>query len=143
MTIFATEHHTGFSGTTFGILWTDDQSSMPGWQQEAHSVTRHVPGGDVNVTQLLGHGVLTISYRLLFESKAEFATFMALRQTSGTLTVYAAMCEFDAPSWEVVIFGETYVQIPSVTLMSTADERTQADGTIEVTATFQLQERPS
>lgn len=143
MTLFATEHITGFGGTHFGILWGDDPMTMPGWQQESHAETKHVPGGNVNITQLLGLGETTITYRLLFEDKSEFNAFLALRQSTGTLTVFAAMCEFDVPEWETVYFGKAYTEIPSVLLLATSDERIAIDGTVEVTATFQLQERPS
>lgn len=143
MTLFATEHITGFGGTHFGILWGNDPMSMPGWQQGSFAETKHVPGSDVNITQLLGLGEAAATYRLFFEDKREFNAFMALRQTTGTLTLFAAMCEFDVPQWETVYFGKTYIDIPDVLLFTTSDERPGVDGTVEVTATFQLQERPS
>ena len=143
MTLFATEHITGFGGTHFGILWGDDPMTMPGWQQDSHAETRHVPGGNVNITQLLGLGEVRVDYRLFFEDKVEFNAFMALRQTTGTLTLFAAMCEFNVPEWEIDYFGRAYIEIPDVLLLATSDERPSVDGTVEVTATFQLQERPS
>ena len=143
MTVFTREFHTGFGDTNFGILWDSfDPYGMPGWAQESFSVTRHIPGGDVNVTQLLGHGALGISYRLFFENTTEFDTFMALRHTSETLTVYAVMCELDVP--EVVMpGGGVYKEIPDVTLMGVGEISKRIDGCIECTAAFQIQERPA
>ena len=143
-TIWTTEAHCGFGGTNFRIYWDDSNPfGMPGWAQSAQSVTRHVPGGNVNITQLLGLGHLSIAYRLFFETPTEFNAFMDLRQTAGVLTVFAAMCEFNMPAWEVVNFGDTYLNIPDVTLMDVSDVSTQVDGRTDCTALFQLQERPA
>lgn len=143
MTTFTMEHMTGFGGVNFGISWGFDDVTMQGWHQESYAETRHVPGGNVNITQLLGHGAASAEFSLFFETKAEFDTFMALRQTQGMLTLYAAMCEFNEPSWEVNYFGTTYLAIPDVLLMRVYDIRTRVDGPVECSAVFQLQEWPA
>ena len=142
MTVWTREHHTGFGDVNFGILWDmNDPYGMPGWSQDSFSVTHHVPGSDTNITQLLGNGALAITYRCFFENTTEFEAFMALRQTTGTLTVYAAMCELAVT--EVVVFGEVYKQIPDVILMGVGDISKRVDGCVECTAGFQIQERPA
>jgi hypothetical protein len=153
MTTWTMEHHCGFGTVNFGILWDIDPFSMPGWQQPSYSVDRHVPGGNVNITQLLGHGPLIQTYRLFFENATEFAAFLALRQTTDELTVYGAMCELPqtAPDEdtgiravaEVVLFGRTYKRIQDVLLKEVSGEAYRLDGAVECTALFQMQERPA
>lgn len=141
-TTWTTEQHCGFGDANFGILWdSSDPYGMPGWEQSGQSETRHVPGSDTNITQLLGLGPLAISYRLFFQATADFEAFMASRQGTGTLTVYAAMCELNVP--EVVLFGSVYKQIPDVLLIDVSAVSLRVDGAVECTATFQLQERPA
>jgi hypothetical protein len=154
MTVWTVERHCGFGETNFGILWDSvDPTGMPGWQQPSYSVDRHVPGGNITITQLLGLGPLTQTYRLLFETTTEYSNFLALKHTSGELTVYAAMCELPqtAPDEttgiravaEVVVFGQIYKRIQDVLLKEVSGDRIVLDGSCECTALFQLQERPA
>jgi len=153
MTIFTAERHCGFGSVNFGILWDMDPYSMPAWQQVPQSVDRHVPGSNNTITQLLGFGPLTQTYRLLFDDTTEYAAFMELRQTRDVLTVYAAMCELPQTAADettgvravadVVLFGRTYKRIQDVLLKETTSDAVRLDGACECTALFQLQERPS
>lgn len=154
MTVWTHERHCGFGDTTFGILWDSiDPTGMPGWQQDTYSADRHVPGGNVTITQLLGLGPLKQTYRLFFENTTEYSAFLDLKHTTDELTVYAAMCELPqtAPDEdtgiravaEVVIFGNVYKRIQDVLLKDVTGDVIRVDGTCECTALFQLQERPS
>ena len=153
MTLWTFERHCGFGDTTFGILWGGDPYAMPAWQQATYAVDQHVPGGNVTITQLIGFGTLTQTYRLFFEDATEFAAFLALRHTSDALTVFATMCELPQTPpdedtgiravAEVVIFGNVYKRIQDVLLRDVTEQTISVTGNVECTAVFQLSERPS
>lgn len=126
---------TRFASHAIRILWPEGSLSMPDWSFESISNTRHIPGSNRNVTQLLGKGPQTITYRLWLDSRADLESLKGSVQNTGTLVLFAAMTS--ATEATVDIHGELYVEIPDVTLMSLGVPELFPDGTVEVDAVFQ------
>ena len=131
--------YTRFGSVHFGILWPDNSLSMPDWGFESISTTRHVPGSNRNVTQLLGKGPQRVTYRLSFDSVADYRDLKERVQEIDTLVLFAAMTS--APDDYVDLHGEGYIELADVLLLE-LDQQPQIfpDGTVEASATFQ---RPS
>lgn len=129
---------TQFGGCEFQIV--HDDTRLPIWSQESHSVTRHVPGSNVNVTQLLGLGPMTIKYTVECENQERYAALAAAVQTTASLRVPTTIAE-DIGA-EEDWFGDVYTEYEGVTLMELRSPIVALDQSITVEATFQLQERP-
>lgn len=141
MTLFLQTPICGFADVRFHVLWGDDPTAMPGWEQESHVSTVKIPGGNRSETFLMGLGPLRATYAIELESRANYTALALLQQTQGTLTLYEAVCEFGER--QVVIAGRTYTEIDDVTLLSVSRPNISPDGPVTCTATFQLEERPS
>jgi hypothetical protein len=139
-TVFTHRRLTGFGPLKFGVLWGSDGSGMPGWSQESFTSTVHIPGSDRNETFLLGSGPLTITYRLVLASVADYRELVSMKQTQDMLTLYTSMCELGGR--EVVHFGTTYTELDAVTLLDVGGVTVRVDGEVECDATFQLEARP-
>lgn len=130
---------TSFGACEFQIVHEDTQ--LPVWEQEAYSVTRHVPGGSVNITQLLGLGPLVVTYTVECDDQAAYAALAAAVQTTATLRIPKTVAE-DIGT-EENLFGDIYTEYEDVTLMSLQSPVIALDQSITVQARFQMQERPS
>lgn len=119
----------------FSIIWDGDIATMPGWDQQGQAARYHVPGGDLNIIQLLGNGELTRAFTVLCPSKAAFAQLAALQQTEGTLRVPAAMNELDIAT-ETNYFGQLVADIPDVVLTDLTGVRVWTDGCVSAQASF-------
>lgn len=108
---------------------------MPDWGFASHHTTRHVPGSNRNVTQLLGKGVQTVTYRLSLETRQDLVDLKERVQETDTLVLYAAMTS--TPDTYVDLHGSGYVEIANVLLLSLGTPEIFPDGTVEVDATFQ------
>lgn len=129
---------TRFGSIGIRILWPDNSLSMPDWSFEAISNTRHIPGSNRNVTQLLGKGPQTLTYRLWLDTRRDLLDLKERVQETDTLVLFAQMTS--APDEYVDIHGEGYVEIADVLLLNIGQPQIFPDGTVEVDATFQ---RPS
>lgn len=128
--------HTRFGSVPIRIMWPDGSLSMPDFGSESITNTRHVPGSDRNITQMLGKGPKTVTYRLELDTRADFRALEAKVQETDTLVLFAQMT---AESGTYVdIHGEGYLEIANVTLISLgATPQIYPDGTVEIDATFQ------
>lgn len=73
-----------FGGTNMRIELDPGTGAAPEWERQAYAATRHIPGGDLDATQVLGRGTPTITLRLWLTS-AEYAAFTARLLTQATL----------------------------------------------------------
>lgn len=131
---------TGFEANgakvTFGILWDVNANAMTDWTRESRFVDLPIPGGGT-VTQLLGMGPRRATYRLLFETVAEFQALDALVQRTGTLTIQDAAHTVPVSRAEQEwIFDGVYDQMAGVTLLSLVNGEVWPDGEVEADATF-------
>jgi hypothetical protein len=105
--------YTGFGDVLFGIL--SEQNRVAEWASEGVRSTRHVSGSNRNVTQLLGIGPQTVTYRVYLESHADYRALLALRQTTATLTVAARITTATGEYED--IHGMGYLHLANVTLL--------------------------
>lgn len=126
---------TSFGGVPIRIMWPDTSLSMPDWEPQPISNTRHIPGSNRNITQTLGLGPHRVTHRLWLDTHDDYRDLEALLQTEGTLVLFAEMTT--AAGTHVDIHGEGHLQITSVLLASLSDRALFPDGTVEVTAVFE------
>lgn len=130
---------TRFGDVAFDILWPDGaDASMPDWMFDSFSTTRHIPGSNRNITQTLGKGPQTITYRLELASRTDLLNLKERVLETDTLVLFAAMTS--APDVYRDSQGEGYVFIADVLLLSLGQPVIFVDGIVEVDVTFQ---RPS
>lgn len=89
---------------------------LPIWEQPAYANTIHVPGGNVNVTFLMGLGPLQVTYTVEFDTPTDYEDMCALQQTIGTLRIPQTVAE--PFGFEVDLSGSIYTEYSDVTLMS-------------------------
>jgi hypothetical protein len=136
-----TTWQTGFeSGSTrvqFGFLFPDTSLLMTDWARP--SKTQDLEGANITVTQLLGFGPRRVTYRIFFETIADYQTLEGLVQTTGTLTVVGAGHTVTVTNTDSEhIHTKLYDHIPSVTLLSLTSAGVAPDGTVEADAIFQV-----
>lgn len=130
---------TRFGGVPFEIQWPDGaEALMPDWTFEVYRVVRHIPGSNRNITQTLGKGPQTVTYRLELATRADLLDLKERVLETDTLVLYAAMTSATDNYQDV--HGEGYVFIEDVELSGLGQPSIFLDGTVEVDATFQ---RPS
>jgi hypothetical protein len=133
---------TRFGSIPFGILWPDGELAMLDWQFQSFKTVRHVPGSNRNITQNLGKGPQTITYRLWIESMTDLLNLKERVLETDTLVLFASMTS--APDTYRDVHGEGYVYLDDVELTDLGQPSIFRDGdgnlVIEVDATFQ---RPS
>lgn len=126
---------TRFGAVPFEVLWGSDALQMPDWTFDSLYSTRHVPGSNRNVTQLLGKGPQRLTLTLELASAADLRALKARVQEVDTLVLDAAMTS--ATDTTVDIHGEGYVEVANAVLLSLSDPWIGLDGLVQVTATFQ------
>ena len=126
---------TRFGAVPFEVLWGSDALQMPDWTFDSLYSTRHVPGSNRNVTQLLGKGPQRLTVTLELASVADLRTLKTRVQEVDTLVLYAPMTS--ATEATVDIHGEGYVEVANAVLLSLSDPWIGLDGLVQVTATFQ------
>lgn len=126
--------YTGFGSVLFGIRANDETGDLPEWASQGVLATRHVPGSNRNITQLLGMGPQTVTYRVFCETRGDYRALLALRQTTATLTVVAngTVAEGEYES----IHGMGYLRIADVTLLDVTNPVFEIDQVVEADATF-------
>jgi hypothetical protein len=126
--------YTGFGGVLFGILADDATGSLPEWQSSVVRSTRHVPGSNRAVTQLMGIGPEMVTYRVFCDAREDYRALLALRQTTGTLTVVAngTVAEGDYEA----IHGVGYLLIADVTLLDVTNPTFSVDEVVEADCLF-------
>lgn len=129
----------GFGAAEFQIVHEGEW--LPIWEQDAFDNTIHVPGGNENETFLLGLGPLVVTYTLECDDQDAYATLAGLMQTTGTLRIPQTIAENIGS--ETAYFGTTYTEYSNVTLKALRNGRIALDQSIQVEATFQMQERPA
>lgn len=117
---------------------------LPIWEQPAYSNTIHVPGGNVNVTFLMGLGPLSVTYTVECDTPDDYDDLVALQQTSGTLRIPQTVAE--PFGTEVDLSGTIYTEFSDVTLMSISAPQISLPTVsgrpiIQCSATFQREDR--
>lgn len=134
--IFQTGFTVGGTDCRFGILWGGDPYLMTDWARRQRDVELEGLGG-LTVIQLFGSGPRQITYRLFFESRADFQALDELVQETGTLRI--SMNSHTVPvastdnHW---IHTRMYTEIPSVLLRSLTSLGVAPNGETEGEATF-------
>lgn len=54
-----------FDGTNIRIELDAQTGAGPAWERQSYAATRHIPGGDNDVTQWMGSGSAAVTYRIL------------------------------------------------------------------------------
>ena len=126
---------TRFGAIPFSIYWGSDALQMPDWTFDSLYSTRHVPGSNRNVTQLLGKGPQRLTVTLELASVADLRTLKTRVQEVDTLVLYAPMTS--ATEATVDIHGDAYVQLDGVVLLSLGQPFIGLDGIVQVEAVFQ------
>lgn len=73
-----------FDGTNIRIEVDGNSGAAPAWQRQSYVTTRHIPGGNTDVTQALGYGSKTIALSLWL-TDAEWTALEPKLLTTGTL----------------------------------------------------------
>jgi len=136
-----TIRQTGFTvGTTsarFGLLWPDGGLLMTDWSRASKFVD--LEGPSITVTQLFGHGPRRVTYRLFFETVADFKALDDLSQQTGTLTVVDGGHTVPVDNADQhFIHDRVYDALPSATLLSLVSLGVAGDGSCEADAVFQV-----
>lgn len=124
----------GGTWVAFGIERDDASNALPEWNAPLAVVTRHVPGGDRNVTQLLGKGPSTVTYRVWLDAVADYQTLVSLVGTTATLTTVQNTT--GAPGSGHYELGVAYWDVANVTLIGLANVLVYANGITECDASF-------
>lgn len=132
---------TGFKvGTTdvrFGLLWPDGGFLMTDWSRT--SKVADLEGANLTVTQLLGFGPRRVTYRVFFETIADYLALDELSQQTGTLTVvdggHTVPITNDDQDF---VFDRVYDRLADATLLSLVSLGVAGDGSVEADATFQV-----
>lgn len=131
---------TGFTVDTtdcrFGILWPDGSYLFPDFNRTAKEV--QLDGiGDLTVIQLFGFGPRQVTYRLFFDTVADFRTLDTLQQQTGTLRIvhngHTLPASLTTEHW---IHTATYSEVASVLLRSLVSVGVDPSGIVEADATF-------
>ena len=73
-----------FGGTNIRIELDPATGAAPEWERQGYAATRHIPGGNLDATQVLGYGTRTVALRLWLTS-AEYTALVAKLLTQATL----------------------------------------------------------
>jgi hypothetical protein len=120
----------------FGILWGSDPYLMTDWTRRQRDVEIEGIGG-LTLIQLMGSGPRQITYRIFFDTIADFQALDALVQETGTLRI--SMNSHTVPlastdnHW---IHTRMYSEISGVLLRSLVSQGVAPNGEVEAEATF-------
>ena len=132
-----TKFKVGSVAVTFGIMWPDAGFLMNDWNRPSKIVD--LDGPSLTVTQLVGFGPRRVTYRLFFETIADYRTMEGLQQQTGVLTlVHGGHTVEVAPEDTHAILKRAYDRLPDVTLLSLVSLGVAPDGTVESDASFQV-----
>ena len=142
-----TQTASGFGGVTFGVLNSGDDIRLQGWEQENITSTRHIPGGNRNVTFQMGRGPMTLTLLIELGSRADHAALQALVGAEDVLQIPQRVSELaqttDGAVTDVLYWGTVYQRITAVILQSCSGLVVAPDtGRLEATVQFQRNERP-
>jgi hypothetical protein len=134
--VFQTGFTSGSTNVRFGLLWPDSSAYMTDWsRQPKEAVLDGI--GDLTVIQLFGKGPRQVTYRLYFDSIADFQALDALVQETGTLRiVHNGHTVPTSSSDNVWIHDRMYSELPSVLLRSLVSYGVEPSGIVEADATF-------
>lgn len=105
-----------FGSTNIRVEIDPATGAAPTWERQSYVTTRHVPGGNTDVTQVTGYGSQTVALRLLLNG-TEWSALQGQLQATATLTLAG-------------------VSQGSALLESLAQPARLIDGWVNVTATF-------
>ncbi len=78
------------AASTFGAInirvEMSSEGSAPHWDRPTFTTTRHIPGGNTDVTQVMGVGTGTMQLSLLLDD-TEYAALTALLLTEAALVI--------------------------------------------------------
>lgn len=134
--IYVTGFKVGDVDCRFGILWGGDPYLMTDWTRRQRDVEIEGLNG-LSVFQLFGSGPRQITYRVFFESIADFKALDALVQETGTLRI--AMNTHTVPvadSSHHSVLGKNYTTLTGVMLRSLVGLGVAPNGETEAEATF-------
>ena len=127
---------TGFNEIPFRILRLGMGADVVNdFEREAQQATRHVPGSNTTITQLLGLGAPRVSWMIECPTLDDCADLEAAQQTTAVLRIPHGLTT--ATHTEVTLFGRVYDEIADVLLVSVRGKVTRNDGTVRCEATFQ------
>ena len=137
----------GFGGVVFGVLNDGDDIRLAGWEQENITNTRHMPGGNRNVTFQMGRGPMTLVLRVELGDRAAHTALQALVGTEDVLQVPRNVSELDQTTdgavTDIVYWGVIYQRIIDVILQQCSGLMVEpGTGRLEATLEFQRNERP-
>ena len=75
-----------FGAVNIRVELDPGDASSPDWERPVYATTRHLPGGNDDVTQVMGLGSAVVTHRLFLDA-AEWAALRALLGTEATLTL--------------------------------------------------------
>lgn len=123
----------GFDGVRFRVQSTDG-GVYPDWQYQPTIVTRHIPGSNSAITQVMGTPPATLTLRLVFADIAAYRAFMAKQAVTGRLTLLANLTS--ASGTVEHLLGRDYEHLYGVLLTGISDTVVNVDKSVECSATF-------
>lgn len=134
--VFQTGFDVGDTSVRFGILWPDGSYLFPDFNRTPKEA--QLDGiGELTVIQLFGFGPRQVTYRLFFDTIADFRTLDTLQQQTGTLRiVHNGHTLPESLTSEHWIHTQTYSEVASVLLRSLVSLGVEPSGIVEAEATF-------
>lgn len=137
----------GFGAIVFGVLTSGNDVRLDGWQQENATNTRHIPGGNRNITFQMGRGPMMLTLRVELGSRTDYAALQALVGTQAVLQVPQRVSELvqttDGAVTDITYWGTVYQRITEVILQDCSGLMVEpGTGRLETTLAFQRNERP-
>lgn len=127
---------TGFGDVPFRIEVDLTWGTLPEFTHSAQLVTRHVPGGNVHVTQMLGMSRRRVTYHIWCDTRRDYADLLSRLGETDTLTLVEGATS--VPGTTFAQHGGVYLSIPNVLLVALADVSIWIDGEVEAQATFEV-----
>lgn len=137
-----------FGGVIFGIRNDGDDIRLGGWSQENITNTRHVPGGNRNITFQMGRGPMTLTLRVELGSREDHAALQLLVGEEDTLQIPQRVSELVQTTetdevTDIEYWGITYQRITDVILQQCSGLLVEpGTGRLEAVLEFQRNERP-
>jgi hypothetical protein len=134
--VFQTGFESGSTSVRFGLLWPDGSYLFPDFNRATKEA--QLDGiGDLTVIQLFGFGPRQVTYRLFFDTVAEFRALDDLQQQTGTLRIvhngHTLPASLTTEHW---IHTQTYSEVADVLLRSLVSVGVDPSGIVEADAVF-------